>query len=143
VDSLRAKLAPRTTLIIGDIADTIERFHEAYKPSPIGFMSIDVDLYSSTVAAFRTLDLCPILRHVAIYCDDIELALCHRWAGELLAIDEFNDKHANLKIDRWRGVRNGRPFPETPWINRMFICHDLESISKCSLSRGVLDLSLG
>ncbi len=142
VDSLRAKLAPRTTLILGDIAGTIERFQEEYKPSPIGFMSIDVDLYSSTAAALRTLDLCPILRQVAIYCDDIDLALCHQWAGELLAIDEFNQQHASLKIDIWRGLRNGRPFPEMPWIDRMFICHDLESISKCNLSRGALDLSL-
>jgi hypothetical protein len=142
VDSLRAKLAPRTPLILGDNADTIERFNEEYKPSPIGFMSIGVDLYSSTAAAHRTLDLCPILRQVAIYCDGIDVALCHRWAGELLAIDEFNQKHANLKFDRWRGLRNGRPFPVTPWIDRMFICHDLESISKCTPSRGTLDLSL-
>jgi hypothetical protein len=142
VDALRTKLAPRTTLILGDIRDTIDRFHRDYKPQPIGFMSIDLDLYSSTAAALRTLHLCPVLRHVVIYCDDIDLALCHRWAGELLAIDEFNQQHANLKIDRWRGLRNGRPFPETPWINRMFICHDLESISKCALSRGTLGLPL-
>jgi hypothetical protein len=142
VDSLRAKLAPRTTLILGDIRDTIERFNEDYKPGPIGFMSIDLDLYSSTAAALRTLDLCPILQHVAIYCDDIDLPLCHRWAGELLAIDEFNQKHANLKIDRWRGLRIGRPFPDTPWIDRMFICHDLDSISNFALSRGALGLPL-
>jgi hypothetical protein len=143
VDALRPKLAPRTTLILGDIRDTIERFHEDYSPGPIGFMSIDLDLYSSTVAALRVLDLCPILRHVAISCDDIDMMLCHRWAGELLAIDEFNQKHANLKIDRWRGLRNGRPFPEMGWIDTMFICHDLDSISRCALSREALSLPLG
>jgi hypothetical protein len=64
--------------IIGDIRDTIERSREEHDPSPIGFMSIDVDLYSSTAVALRTSDLCPILRHVAIYCDDIDMTQCHR-----------------------------------------------------------------
>ena len=53
VDALRPKLAPRTTLILGDIRENIERFREEYDPSPIGFLSIDVDLYSSTAAALR------------------------------------------------------------------------------------------
>ncbi len=141
VDALRPKLAPRTTLILGDIRENIERFREEYDPSPIGFLSIDVNLYSSTAAALRALDLCPILRYVAIYCDDIDLLQCHRWAGELLAIEEFNQKHANLKIDRWAGLRNDRPFPERPWIDRMFICHDLVSISECVLNRQALHLS--
>jgi hypothetical protein len=140
VDALRPKLAPRTTLILGDIRETIERFRAEFEPSPIGFIAIDVDLYSSTAAALRVLDLCPILQHVAIYCDDIDLERCHRWAGELLAIDEFNENHAHLKIDRWRGVRHNRPFPELPWIDRMFMCHDLESISKCALNGPALHL---
>ena len=139
VASLCAKLAPRTTLILGDIRETAETFRENYDPSPIAFMSIDVDLYSSTVAALSVLNHCPRLALV-LYFDDIDLSLCHRWAGELLAIDEFNEKHAGLKIDRWRGLRNGRPFPELPWITRMFLCHDLDSITKCTLSRQPLYL---
>ena len=103
---------------------------------------MDVDLYSSTVAALRVLDLCPILRRVAIYLDDIELERCHRWAGELLAIDEFNEMHSDLKIDKWRGLRHQRPFPELPWIDQMFICHDLESISKTTLMRQSLQWGL-
>jgi hypothetical protein len=142
VDSIRAKLAPRTTLILGDIRQTIESFRDEYAPSPIGFISIDVDLYSSTASALRALDICTILQHVALYCDDIDLERCHRWAGELLAIEEFNEKHVDLKIDQWRGLRQGRPFPEMAWIDRMFLCHDLASISKCNLSREPLALSI-
>jgi hypothetical protein len=140
LDALEPKLGPRTTLILGDIREKIEHFSEEFDPSPIGFIAVDVDLYSSTAAALRVLDLCPILQHVAIYCDDIDLERCHRWAGELLAIDEFNQNHAQLKIDRWRGLRNNRPFPELPWIDRMFMCHDLRSISRCALNREVLHL---
>jgi len=135
VASLRARLGPRTTLILGNVRDTLKEFREDHDPSPIGFMAMDLDLYSSTAAALSVLDLCPILRRVAIYFDDIGYTECHRWAGELLAISEFNEQHANLKIDRWRGLRYWRPYPEMPWIDNMFLCHDLESISKCELSR--------
>lgn len=142
VDALRPKLSPRTTLILGDIRETIEGFREGYDPPPIGFMSIDVDLYSSTVAVLRVLELCPILRQVAIYCDDIDFHFCHRWAGELLAIEEFNQEHGNIKIDRWHGLRKGRPFPEADWIDRMFLCHDLESAAKCVLDREIQNIPL-
>ena len=140
--SLQAKLTAHTTLILGDIRETIEQFRDEYNPGPIGFMSIDVDLYSSTVAALRALELCPILQHVPLYFDDVDLDRCHRWAGELLAIEEFNDKHTDLKIDQWRGLRNGRPFPEQPWIDRMFMCHDFVSITNCVLNRQSLNLPL-
>lgn len=142
VDALRRKLAPRTTLVLGDVRANIEGFRGEHDPSPVGFMAIDLDLYSSTAAALRVLELCPILRYVAIYCDDVDLPQCHRWAGERLAIEEFNRKHTDLKIDRWAGLRNGRPFPELPWIDKMFLCHDLASISKCVLSRGALHLPM-
>jgi len=135
VASLQPRLASRTTLILGNVRETVKEFRKDYDPSPIGFMAMDLDLYSSTIMALSVLDLCPILRHVAIYFDDIGYAECHQWAGELLAIAEFNAKHANLKIDRLRGLRNGRPYPEMPWIDNMFLCHDLESISKCTLNR--------
>jgi hypothetical protein len=142
VKSLEARLAPRTKLILGDIRERIERFREEFDPSPIGFMAVDVDLYSSAAAALRALDLCPILQHVPLYFDDIDLDGCHRWAGELLAIDEFNEKHADRKIDRWRGLKNKRPFPELAWIDRMFICHDLQSITRCTSDRAALELNL-
>jgi hypothetical protein len=142
IGKLRAKLNPRTTLILGDIHQTVEKFREEFDPRPIGFISFDVDLYSSSVAALRVLEVCSILRRVAIYFDDIDLVFCHQWAGELLAIGEFNEKHSNLKIDRWRGLRTGRPFPELHILDKMFICHDLKSISKYELSREALRLPL-
>jgi hypothetical protein len=142
VAAVKARLSPRTTLILGDIREEIDRFQEQYRPPPIGFISMDVDLYSSTVAALRVLDHCSRLEHVAMYFDDIHLNRCHRWAGELLAIEEFNESHPMLKIDEWRGLRAGRPFPELLWIDRMFMCHDFESITKRALDRQPLLLNL-
>jgi hypothetical protein len=54
----------------------------------------------------------------------------NRFAGELLAIEEFNESDAGVKIDCWRGIGQRRPFPEAASLNRMFIAHDLDAISK-------------
>ncbi len=60
----------------------------------------------------RTLD------HVALYFDDVEHSISHRFAGELLAIDEFNRASAQVKIDRWRGLENDRPFAEASYLKK-------------------------
>ncbi len=58
-------------------------------------MAWDLDLYSSTVATMPILTLAevPRLRRVALYFDDIDEHYNHRFAGELLAIREFNKRY--------------------------------------------------
>ena len=131
---LRARLSPRTTLILGNVGDTVPKFVIEGLAPPIGFMSVDVDLYSSTLRALDILSLpsARMLRRVFIYFDDIELTFCHRFAGELLAIDEFNQANENIKIDRLRGFANNRPFPEKPYLKMMYVAHDLQAISSCA-----------
>ncbi len=53
---------------------------------------MDVDLYSSTMDALKVLTLpgSRRLHRTFIYMDDVELIFCHKFAGELLAIDDFN-----------------------------------------------------
>jgi len=65
-----------------------------------------------------------------MYCDDVDLMFTHRFAGELLAIEEFNKSDVGVKIDCWRGIAKQRPFPEAAWLNRMYIAHDVDAISK-------------
>ena len=43
--------------------------------------------------------------------------------------DEFNRAAGSMRIDRWRGLRHGRPFPEAAWLDRMYLAHDLEAIT--------------
>ena len=90
-------------------------FFASFQAPPIGFVSIDLDLYSSTRDALRLLALPDkrMLWHVPLYFDDITFLFNHKFAGELLAIEEFNRDNALVKIDRWYGARTGRPFPET------------------------------
>ena len=128
---LRARLAPRTTLILGNVRDTVPAFVREASAPPVGFISVDVDLYSSTMQALQILTLPGrrLLMRTFIYFDDVELPISHRFAGELLAIDEFNDANSTIKIDQLRGFNINRPFPEKSYLRMMYVAHDLEAIA--------------
>jgi hypothetical protein len=142
--ALRSRLRHPTLLILGDVRETVPELYVKYAIAPVGFVAIDVDLYSSTKAVLSlfTAPKKRILRHVAMYVDDIDMFWTHRRGGELLAIDEFNAETTGVFIDRWRGLRSFRPFPEAPYLDRMFIAHDLEAISAVRLSRDRRELPL-
>lgn len=134
-EALRRKLPSNCRLIIGNVRDTVPK----YMPSimePAGFIAVDVDIYSSTRDVLRMFSLPGrnMLRRVFMYFDDIDLMFTHRFAGEQLAMDEFNCISAAVKIDTWRSVKKQRPFPEASWLDRMFIAHDLEAISNVQAS---------
>ena len=128
---LRQRLTRRTELHIGNIAQTLPNFVAKGYPA-VGFVACDVDLYSSTKEVLKlfTLPGKKMLRRVFIYFDDIDFVFNHRFAGEWLAIDEFNQSNALVKIDTWRGVKKDRIFLDEPWLDKMFIAHDLEAINK-------------
>lgn len=136
VDALRARLQRTTQLVLGDVEQTIPEFVAA-QTHPLGFVAFDLDLYSSTKSALRlfTLPNRRVLRRTFLYFDDIEYRWNHRFAGELLAIEEFNSESSPIRIDIWRGLGRDRPFPERPWLRKMYIAHDLEAISATSLDR--------
>ncbi|MFB3921515.1 MAG: hypothetical protein ACE145_07315 [Terriglobia bacterium] len=134
IDGLRRKLLPGTELVIGNVASTVL---EQGFTSSIGFISFDLDFYSSTIQAFRLFSRQDVgfLRRVGAYFDDINDSHNHSFAGELLAIDEFNGTNDWFRIDPWRGIRYGRPFPEAKWLDRMFLIHNLKAISATKLNR--------
>jgi hypothetical protein len=138
---LRAKLSPSTQLVIGDVRDTVRGF---VAPAPIGFISFDLDLYSSTAAALTifTQPGISLMRQVALYFDDIEAFIAHRRAGELLAIEEFNSRQDRIVIDRWHRVKAHQVFPEREYLNRMYVAHDLAAISETVLNRDTRHLTL-
>jgi hypothetical protein len=133
--ALRRQLTARTTLVIGDLSATAVTQRLA---APIGFVAVDLDLYSSTADALRILlrsDV-QLLHRVALYFDDVDTVYNHRFAGELLAIDEFNVNSKNVKIDQWRGLQSGRPFHDADWLRMMYLAHNLPAISQVKLTRG-------
>ncbi len=141
---LRSRLTNRTTLVLGNVGETVPDFFKNFQPPPIGFVSFDMDLYSSTRDALQILTHpdAKLLWHVPLYFDDIGFVFNHKFAGELLAIEEFNQKSENVKIDRWREAGAGRPFHENPLLERLFVAHDLSAISNVVLKRSVEKLPL-
>ncbi len=140
VPALRRKLSNRTRLIIGNTRDTVPDFLRTTLKAPVGFASVDVDLYSSTsdVLALFSGSGRRMLRQTYLYFDDVadpKATFFHRFAGELLAIEEFNESNDGVKIDIWRGLRSGRIFPESDWIEKMYIAHDLDAISRTRTNR--------
>ena len=119
-------LLKRARLILGDVADTIETFM-ASGPAPVGFVSIDVDLYSSTMAAFKLFTGDPRLLLPRVYCyfDDILGETFSEFTGERLAVAEFNAAHSMRKISPIFGLRYHlrEPHQMEPWPDQMFIAH--------------------
>jgi hypothetical protein len=136
VPRLKQRLSKRTELRLGNIRDTVPRFISENNP-PAGFIACDVDLYSSATDVLRMLSLPgkKMLRRVFMYFDDIDFVFNHRFAGELLAIQEFNEANPLVKIDTWRGLEKDRVFSDQPWLKKMFVAHDLDAINKVVLAR--------
>jgi len=128
-DKLLHELDGRAEMIWGDIHETIDSFTDTLDPSaPLGFISLDVDIYSATTAALRCLTghaekYSPA---VSMYFDDVGFFFANRWAGELAAIAEFNDVHELRKMDRDRSLPGHRPTRTDGWYERMYVCHILD-----------------
>jgi len=146
LDALRSRLQDSTTLLLGNVSDTVPEFVRSIQRYPLGFASVDVDYYSSTRDCLRvfTIPGKHTLRRTFLYFDDVALPCSHRFAGELLAIEEFNNGQENVKIDRWRSLAAGRAFFEAAWLDGMYQAHDLAAISQVRPTREPTNyLSLG
>jgi hypothetical protein len=133
--ALRARLTT-AELVIGDVTETIPRF-VASPPPPIGFISFDLDYYTSTVAAMTMLLAAPAklyLPRTICYFDDTvgphEELHC-RFAGELLAIDEFNARSRTRKFAQIHGLAYKLKPLCDPWIEGMYVLHDFSHPSYC------------
>lgn len=115
--ALRAQLR-RAELVLGPVHESIATFL-AREPSPIGFVSFDLDYYSSTMQAFAVLEAEAdrLLPRVVCCFDDV---LWYPWTdfnGERAAIADFNSRHEHRKISPLRGLRYALPGSEfkLPW----------------------------
>lgn len=125
---LRARLR-RAELHLGLVRDTIDSFVHS-GPAPVGFISFDLDLYSSTMDAFKLLDASPdvLLPRPLAYFDDL---IGYPWGdsnGERLAIREFNAAHTQRTIDQLHGLRYMLPQSQfhAQWTEAMYLVHALD-----------------
>ena len=97
---------------------------------PIGFISVDVDYYSSTVGIINTLleiDSNMLMPNTLMYFDDVILDNHNSYQGELLAIKDFNAKENMRKIESYAQVlRHRRMFKFAYWIDNMYQLHVLD-----------------
>lgn len=125
-EKLRARLTS-ARLILGDVRESTRAFLNELQ-GPIGFISFDLDYYTSTCAALRLLqgDESTHLPRVHCYFDDVaanDLGCMNPFVGELLAIREFNDAHPERKIARLEQLRLSRPRWEY-WQEKMYVFHN-------------------
>ena len=128
-DLLRRRLAGKAELVIGDIKDTIGAFTRTLTTDcPLGFVSIDVDIYSGTVAALQgLLGQCEAyLPAISFYLDDVASYFSNEACGELCAVDEHNAAYPQRPIYSDKSLPRGRFEPFADWYRSMYVGHILD-----------------
>jgi len=122
-NDLQKKLPPNARIILGEVANTIVPFLQNCET--IGFISVDVDYYHSTIESLKVLESPPhkYLPWVLMYFDDVEYDRHNPFCGELAAIEDFNREHSNRKIAKFNVLRQRRIFQRATWIEHMYIAH--------------------
>jgi hypothetical protein len=121
----------RSKLRLGPLKETVVGFVESFdsnSPPPIGFISFDLDYYSSTVEAFHVFSgkSTSLLPRVICYFDDIAgdcEAAFNVYTGELLAITEFNAANDHMKIAECKGLRFAHGHFPRQWHEQIYIAH--------------------
>jgi len=89
-------------VIFGDVEQTVPEFVQQWGNAKLAFVSLDVDLYSSTVSALKIFEM-PADRYlptVLVHVDDANTNITmNAWCGAELAINEFNPQHILRKFE--------------------------------------------
>lgn len=98
--TLEEKIKDRTTLYIGDVAQTVPEFAKQFAGT-LGYISLDLDYYSSSMSCFPLFEMAPerYLPAVPMHVDDVNTNfMFNPWCGEACAIETFNKGHRTRKI---------------------------------------------
>jgi hypothetical protein len=113
----------------GDVAHTIHKFIADDSIPPIGFVSQDLDLYTSTRDTFDAFRMSHhrLLPRITMYFDDLVGYPYSSVTGEWAAIDEFNLTETDLKIGQLRHLKYhlGR-YAYAQWAECMYVLHVLK-----------------
>lgn len=134
---LRQAVPASAKLVLGPLATTVPAFlAEVTGGSPIGFVIVDVDYYSSSKDALALLDDGYPVKYLPIsllYLDDVLEENHNDWCGELLAVREFNDSHTMRKLQRDRFLKHWRVFKNAVWLDQSYLVHVLDHPKRQSL----------
>lgn len=125
IEKLKARLN-RASLRIGDVRNTIRSFMDE-DFSPIGFVSNDFDLYTSTRDSFSLfrLEADRMLPRVSMYFDDLIGYPYSTVGAEWAAIKEFNTISQDRQIGQIYGLKHhvGRKYRFAKWPEMFFVLH--------------------
>jgi len=135
-ERLKEVLPRNCRLILGDAEETINEFLSVFQDeAPIGFCILDLDNYSSTIAALQVYAASSThyLPAGVAYFDDTlggpqSFGSLYRnpKCGQLLAIDEFNACHSTRAITPIRTLKYRRPLFHEQWIEQIYGVHILD-----------------
>lgn len=137
-ERLVAALPPNCRILFGPLLPSIEELARTLA-SPIGFVSVDVDYYWSTVEALTIFEYPAeqLLPLVFTYFDDVQDPEDNVFCGELLAIEEFNTKAILRRIAVANRLTHRRIFKTPVWPHQIYFAHvfdhparSLEAIGK-------------
>jgi hypothetical protein len=126
IEGLKKRLKT-ARLLLGDVRDTVSEFLRTER-APIGFISFDLDYYSSTIAAFQvfTAPDSALLPRVICYFDDV-VSDGHQLhcdgTGELLAIREFNENGNSRHTLSRIGPMNANLLFPALWTQQLWVYH--------------------
>lgn len=125
-----ARLAGSAQLVLGDVSGTVPEFllthADHLAKNPLGFVSFDLDYYSSTTSAlalFRDAHDDHLLPRVTSYFDDT-LSIVEE-TGELAAIADFNRAAKKGTVGKVNALRAHLPFNPV-WADQIFEYHRFE-----------------
>lgn len=134
VEKLKSRLK-RAQLMLGDVSETVPKL----QCPPIGFISFDLDYYSSTKRAFRVFGLPQDCRLPRVFCyfDDItsEIGCCNDYIGQLCAIREFNSETDDQKVCPLNGLE-WMLSQQAGWQKKIYVHHDFRHPQYCTRVTG-------
>ena len=99
-EALMRKLGGRAEIIWGDIADTIGPFTDSINSAaPLGFISVDLDIYSATTVALRCLTADPRSTILGLVCILMMLASFLQMSG-LVSWRQFPNLTSSMNLER-------------------------------------------
>jgi hypothetical protein len=129
-EELRRRLPRNTQLILGDLSDTVPAFAHSLSPkAPLGFVSVNVNYFSSTTEGLGLLvepDALKYLPTCIVYFADIGDWSANDWCGELLAIHEFNKRNPMRKLRHDPFLISRRVIKHARWLEQLFLLHVLD-----------------
>ena len=123
-------LPSNAEVVYGPISECVSQLDEMLQTGDhIGFISIDVDYWSSTVDCLKIFsnENLKFLPSTPVYFDDVNNIDHHPYAGELLAIKEFNRLNDTKKIVKMNQLRNWRVFKNALYLDQMYWLYNFDS----------------